>query len=124
MKRKGIVFLGAAAVTTLLGVASARTAFAQDPSQDSPPDAPITQQPAHPADGRRHADLPVEAYAVVPGTKFLVRLDDELNTKETREKKRFKVTTLEPLEAGNEIDLPKGAKLELELERALYLLKE
>jgi hypothetical protein len=25
---------------------------------------------------------------------------------------------------GHEIDLPKGAKLELELERALYLLKE
>jgi len=25
---------------------------------------------------------------------------------------------------GHEIDLPKGAKMELELERALYLLKE
>jgi len=111
MKRKGIVFLGAAAVTTLLGVGSARIAFAQDPSQDSPPDAPITQQPAHPADGKRHADLPVEAYAVVPGTKFLVRLDDELDTKETREKKRFKVTTLEPLEAGNGIYLPPGAQI-------------
>ena len=111
MKRKGMVLLGAAAVTTLLGVGSARIAFAQDPSQDSPPDAPITQQPAHPADGKRHADLPVEAYAVVPGTKFLVRLDDELDTKETREKKRFKVTTLEPLEAGNGIYLPPGAQI-------------
>jgi len=111
MKRKGIVFLGAAAVTTLLGIGSARIAFAQDPSQDSPPDAPITQQPPHPADGRRHADLPLEAYAVVPGTKFLVRLDDELDTKETREKKRFKVTTLEPLEAGNGIYLPPGAQI-------------
>src|SRR5882762_9657863 len=110
MKRKGIVFLGAAAVTTLLGVGSARIAFPQDPSQDSPPDAPTTQ-PAHAADGRRHADLPVEAYAVVPGTKFLVRLDDELDTKETCEKKRFKVTTLEPLEAGNGIYLPPGAQI-------------
>src|SRR5258707_831634 len=110
MKRKGIVFLGAAAVTTLLGIGSARIAFAQDPSQGSLPDVPITQ-PAHPADGRRHADLPVEAYAVVPGTKFLVRLDDELDTKETREKKRFKVTTLEPLEAGNGIYLPPGAQI-------------
>src|SRR6266403_3046884 len=111
MKRKGIVFLGAAAVTTLLGIGSASIAFAQDPSQDSPPDAPITQQPAHPADGRRHADLPVEAYAVVPGTKFLVRLDDELDTKETRERERFKVTTLEPPEAGNGIYLPPGAEV-------------
>ena len=25
--------------------------------------------------GQRHGDLPVEAYAVVPGTKFLVRLE-------------------------------------------------
>jgi hypothetical protein len=68
-------------------------------------------QPARPADGRRHADLPAEAYAVVPGTKFLVRLDDELDTKETREKKRFKVTTLERLEAGSGIYLPPGAQI-------------
>ena len=111
MKRKGIVFLGAAAVATLLGVGSAHIAVAQEPGQDSPPVAPIAEQPAHPADGRRHADLPIEAYAVVPGTKFLVRLDDELDTKETREKKRFKATTLEPLEAGNGIYLPRGAQI-------------
>ena len=83
-----------------------------------PEETPVTPegaqpagQPAHPADGRRHADLPVEAYAVVPGTKFLVRLDDELDTKETRDKKRFKVTTLEPLEAGSGIYLPAGAQI-------------
>src|SRR5260370_1266890 len=63
------------------------------------------------ADGRRHANLPEEAYAVVPGTKFLVRLEEELDTKETREKKRFKVTTLEPLEAGSGIYLPPGAEI-------------
>src|SRR5258706_5702218 len=111
MKRKGIVFLGAAAVTTLLGVGSARIAFAQDQPQDSQPVAPTPEQPGRPADGRRHADLPVEAYAVVPGTKFLVRLDDELDTKETREKRHFKVTTLEPLEAGSGIYLPPGAQI-------------
>ena len=111
MKRKGNFYFSAAAMTTLLALGSVGIAVAQEPGQDSPPVAPIAEQPAHPADGRRHADLPIEAYAVVPGTKFLVRLDDELDTKETREKKHFKATTLEPLEAGNGIDLPPGAQI-------------
>jgi hypothetical protein len=55
--------------------------------------------------------LPVEAYAVVPGTKFLVRLEDELDTKETHENHKFKVRTLEPLEAGSGIYLPSGAEI-------------
>jgi hypothetical protein len=83
----------------------------QDQSQDAAPIAPIVEQPARPADGRRHADLPLEAYAVVPGTKFLVRLEDELDTKQTRERQRFKVITLEPLEAGQGIYLPRGAEI-------------
>lgn len=104
---------------------SAGPSPAQDQSQDSPagavtsrdqlpdsaPVAPIVEQPARPADGRRHTDLPVEAYAVVPGTKFLVRLENELDTKETREKSHFKVKTLEPLEAGSGIYLPAGAEI-------------
>src|ERR1700756_1377256 len=99
--------------TGLTGVLELSLAFgiaAQEPSQDAPA-PPVTEQPTHPADGRRHADLPVEAYAVVPGTKFLVRLEDDLDTKETREKKRFKVRTLEPLEAGSGIYLPAGAEI-------------
>src|SRR4029077_17284991 len=111
MTRKSIRFVGAAAMATVLGLGSAQLAVAQDQPQDSPPVPPVAEQPAHSADGRRHADVPVEAYAVVPGTKFLVRLDDELDTKETREKKRFKVTTLEPLEAGSGIYLPPGAEI-------------
>ena len=112
MKRESTKLLGAACAMALLGFGLACTAAAQDPpqdpsSQDSPAPAPPTG--AHRADGRRQADVPVEAYAVVPGTRFLVRLDEELDTKETREKKRFKVTTLEPLEAGNGIYLPAGA---------------
>src|SRR5260221_3684471 len=99
MKANSISFFGGACVAALLGFGSSRTAAAQDQPQDSPPVAPIPEQPAHPADGRRHADLPVEAYVVVPGTKFLVRLEDELDTKETREKKGFQGVTLEPLEA-------------------------
>jgi hypothetical protein len=123
MKRSGIKLLGMAWVVLVLGLSSAQFVFAQDRTedraqdqtqdraQDPPPVAPIVEQPGRPADGRRHADLPVEAYAVVPGTKFLVRLEDELDTKETREKRRFKATTLEPLEAGNGIYLPPGAQI-------------
>ena len=125
MKGLRIKLFGLACAATVLEFASAQMAVAQDQSQDSParpvtsqdripdsaPVAPIAEQPAHPADGHRHADLPAEAYAVVPGTKFLVRLEDELDTKETREKMRFKVRTLEPLEAGSGIYLPPGAEI-------------
>jgi hypothetical protein len=111
MRGRSIKFCGAACVAGLLGFGSAATARAQDQTQDSSAVSPTPEQPGRPADGRRHADLPVEAYVVVPGTKFLVRLEDELDTKETREKKRFKVTTLEPLEAGSGIYLPPGAEI-------------
>ncbi len=63
------------------------------------------------ADGRRH-NLPLETYGVAPGTKFMVALEDDLNTKGTPEKARFKVRTLEPLEAGDGIYLPSGAEIE------------
>jgi hypothetical protein len=111
MKRRGIKLFGAASVFALLGLGSAARVVAQYQTQDPSVVPPTAEQPGRPADGRRHADLPVEAYAVVPGTKFLVRLEDELDTKETREKKRFKVTTLEPLEAGSGIYLPPGAEI-------------
>lgn len=89
-----------------------RRVVSRDQMSEGAPVTPEAPQPAaHRADGRRHADLLVEAYAVVPGTKFLVRLDDELDTKEAREKTRFKVTTLEPLEAGSGIYLPPGAQI-------------
>ena len=125
MKGLSIKLFGLAWAAAILEFGSAQTAVAQDQSQDSParpvtsqdqmpdsaPVTPIAEQPTHPADGRRHADLPAEAYAVVPGTKFLVRLEDGLDTKETREKARFKVRTLEPLEAGSGIYLPPGAEI-------------
>jgi len=72
----------------------------------------LTPEPAkHRADGQRRPDLPIEAYAVTPGTKFLVRLEEDLNTMNTPEKKRFKVQTLDPLEAGSGIYLPAGAEI-------------
>lgn len=88
-------------------------------SRDTIPEAstpePSNATPPHPrthrADGRKHGDLPDEAYAVVPGTKFLVRLEDELDTKRAREKATFKVRTLEPLEAGSGIYLPAGVEI-------------
>src|SRR5882724_3871006 len=64
-----------AAIFTTLGAAVATKA--QDPPpppQESPAPAEQSQPAPKPADGRRSSNLPVEAYAVVPGTKFLVRL--------------------------------------------------
>lgn len=78
------------------------------PRQDR---APLPSAQMQKADGKRRADLPVEAYAVVPGTKFLVRLEEDLNTVNTPEGKRFKARTLEPLEAGSGIYLPAGAEI-------------
>lgn len=80
--------------------------------QDSPGQeaAAPPERNSQPADGRRHG-LPVEAYAVVPGTRVLVGLENSLSTKEVKENQRFKVRTLEPLEAGSGIYLPAGAEI-------------
>ena len=91
----------------------AGTCRAQDQSSETPREA-ITQAPdqqRQKADGERHG-LPIETYAVAPGTKFLVRLEEELGTKGTQENAKFKVKTLEPLEAGNGIYLPPGAEIQ------------
>ena len=100
-------------VTALLASLGAGvTLRAQEPSpaptREAPAQAP--EQLRHKADGERHG-LPVETFAVTPGTKFLVRLEEELNTKGTAENAQFKVRTLEPLEAGSGIYLPPGAEI-------------
>jgi hypothetical protein len=80
-------------------------------SQDSQTTAmrnPNASPELHPADGARHG-LPLEALAVAPGTKFMVALESDINTKEVRQNDRFHVRTVEPLEAGNGIYLPSGA---------------
>jgi hypothetical protein len=64
----------------------------------------------HIADGQRHG-LPVEVYAVVPGTRFLVGLQQDMNTKVLRMNQEFRVRTLEPLQAGSGIYLPSGAEI-------------
>jgi hypothetical protein len=92
---------------------------AQEPAQDSPqaPAALVPEQQRQKADGERHG-LPLETYAVAPGTKFLVRLEGELSSKDTSENAKFKVKTLEPLEAGSGIYLPSGAEIHGHISRA------
>lgn len=65
----------------------------QEPIKETAAQAP--EQQRHRADGERHG-LPLETFAVTPGTKFLVSLQDDLSTKGTQENAVFKVKTLEP----------------------------
>jgi hypothetical protein len=90
------------------GIAHGGQRLAQEPAQESSPQP--SEQPRQKADGERHG-LPLETYAVAPGTKFLVKLEDQLGTKGTQENVTFKVKTLEPLEAGSGIYLPPGAEI-------------
>jgi len=95
----------------LLSTAKAVTASSksQDPQQQ---DAPVPPQEPRPqqADGNKHG-LPLETFAVAPGTKFLARLEDDLNTHDLKENSKFRVRTVEPLEAGSGIYLPAGAMI-------------
>jgi hypothetical protein len=91
----------------------------QQPQSQSQDQAPVLsrdvitqpqEQNRRQADGSRHG-LPAETYAVAPSTKFLVRLEEDLNTKGNKDNDRFVVRTLEPLEAGSGIYLPAGAEI-------------
>jgi hypothetical protein len=109
-KKLSVASASVAILATTLGLGAA--CKAQDQTQESPREttAPAPGQLRQKADGERHG-LPVETYAVAPGTKFLVRLEDELGTKGIQENAKFKVKTLEPLEAGSGIYLPSGAEI-------------
>lgn len=88
-----------------------RDVLSQD--QANPVDDQSTPNPAptgHPVDGSLHG-LPPETFAVVPGTKFLVRLEQDLNSKDVKKNQKFRVRTLEPLEAGQGNYLPAGAMI-------------
>lgn len=129
-RNSGRLFKGIAVLGVMFGGAIGRAAQAPVSSQDRVPqstqDRPVVsedkigapdaepaieEQPAKAADGKRHG-LPLETYGVAPGTKFLVALQDELGSKGTAERAKFKVKTLEPLEAGSGIYLPSGAEIE------------
>src|SRR5580704_15325036 len=96
------------------GMPSAAQVTSQDQAPQPSEERPIVSadkigapddQTGKAADGKRHG-LPLETYGVAPGTKFLVSLEDNLGTKGTAERAKFKVKTLEPLEAGSGIYLP------------------
>ncbi len=72
---------------------------------------PATGAAAQGHRGDRPPAPSLASYTVAPGTRFLVRLEDRLNTRKTKENKKFKVKTLEPLEAGNGMILPPGAEI-------------
>ena len=86
-----------------------RTQAAQQEMRQSP----STQtEMTKPADGIRRNGLPAEAYAVVPGTRVLVRLEDDLGTGDAKaEGRQFSARTLEPMLAGSGIYLPSGAQI-------------
>jgi hypothetical protein len=103
MKTTGVLFTILLAV--MISAANAKE-FQQNRLQDNGQSAPEPQQ----ADGRRHG-LPPETFAVAPGTKFLVVLEQDLTSKGTEENAKFVVKTVEPLEAGRGIYLPIGAEI-------------
>jgi hypothetical protein len=86
---------------------------AQEPGGEANTDTMNSVRPYAPrvADGKQGA-LPAETFAVAPGTRFLVGLEQEMNTKAVRQNQAFAVRTLEPLEAGQGIYLPAGALIE------------
>jgi hypothetical protein len=112
MKQPKIRIAAAGGAILAMILATGMACTAQQPTADPERDVPSQEhrQQRQRADGDRHG-LPLETYAVAPGTKFLVRLEDELGTKGTQENAKFQVKTLEPLEAGSGIYLPAGAEI-------------
>jgi len=112
MNRLKIRAILASAPILAVVLGSAVSLRAQEPPQEPSKETagPAPSELRHRADGDRHG-LPLETFAVTPGTKFLVSLQDDLGTKGTQENSRFKVKTLEPLEAGSGFYLPSGAEI-------------
>jgi hypothetical protein len=106
-------FLLLAVVMTVAGLGFTFCLDAQEPSGEASTDTPNSTRPYAPrvADGQQRG-LPPETFAVAPGTRFLVGLEQEMNTKAVRQNQVFAVRTLEPLEAGQGFYLPAGAVIE------------
>jgi hypothetical protein len=91
------------------GIVFASPSNAQEPSAEASRETTASQAySARVADGERHG-LPVEVFAVAPGTRFLVSLEQDVNTKLVKQSQEFRVRTVEPLVAGQGIYLPSGA---------------
>jgi hypothetical protein len=109
-KQLSNVSAGTAILTVILAAGFACLAQEPAPEPARETTGQAAEQRRQKADGERRG-LPIETYAVSPGTKFLVKLEDHLSTKDTPENAKFKVKTLEPLEAGGGIYLPAGAEI-------------
>ena len=109
--RTGFLLLAALVVVGALGITLCLDA--QEPVPEAGADTQNSGRPYAPrvADGQRRG-LPPETFAVAPGTRFLVGLEEEMNTKAVRQNQVFAVRTLEPLEAGQGFYLPAGAVIE------------
>ena len=108
--RVRIFFVAAPILAFALGGGATALRAQEPPQEPSKESTAQTSEQRHRADGERHG-LPLETFAVTPGTKFLVSLQEELSSKGTQENAVFKVRTLEPLEAGSGIYLPSGAEI-------------
>ena len=109
-QNRRIFTIPALGVVALLSFATANSAQeAPVISRDTPQtDEHASPPDGHAVDGDRHG-RPAETFAVVPGTRFLVSLEGDLNTKQVRKNQEFRVRTLEPLLAGQGNYLPPGA---------------
>ena len=83
---------------------------AQEQNTEAAPETPANNRvyTGHPVDGQRHGQ-PAEVFAVAPGTRFLVGLEQDMSTRTLRQNQVFLVRTLEPLAAGQGYYLPAGA---------------
>jgi hypothetical protein len=73
---------------------------------------PLLAQAPLPTKSSDSSSAPSFAASAVPaGTRFLVKLEDELSTKNAKENDRFKVRTLEPLESENGLAVPPGTEI-------------
>lgn len=87
-------------------------AMAQQPAAQSESSQPSQAMGTHETDRRGNQEEPRETYAVARGTRFLVKLEGELDSRKTHENARFEVLTLEPLDAGKGVYLRPGAVIE------------
>jgi hypothetical protein len=108
--RLRVGLLGGIGVLLSNSLAGAQEPPEQEPNQRRPDGRAASHSGTRIADGERRG-LPAEVYAVVPGTRFLVSLQQDMSTRVLRMNQEFHVRTLEPLEAGSGIYLPAGAEI-------------
>lgn len=116
MRGHGKWFLWVRVGVGVIGLGVTLGLWAQEPGQEAGGNPTETQTAprayeARAVDGHRRG-LAAEVFAVAPGTRFLVGLEQEMSTKAIRQNQVFAVRTLEPLEAGQGFYLPAGAVIE------------